>query len=235
MKNKIIEIDELVKNLYPYDKEHDICPIYDGIINLEQYLKSKFKILWILKEPYDFFDEKGNPCGGGWDLKASLNKLKSINEFINAKKTYIPIIQTSFGILNDFIKCEDMLPITNTLVFDCLKSISIINVKKLPGKKTSNPSEISQAYKDNREILLRQFEVFRPDIIIGGNTLNYFLKDFGLNKNMRIIRKEGSFPYYLKDNKIFISANHPAARLSKKKYCNDIIETVKLWSEKLEN
>jgi len=66
LENKAIEIDEIVKSRYPYNQELDISPICDGIINIEQYLKSKYKILWILKEPYDEFDKDGKPCGGGW-------------------------------------------------------------------------------------------------------------------------------------------------------------------------
>ena len=58
------EIEELIyKN---YVDEHGLCePIVDGIVDLEMYLQSKFKILWILKEPHDDVKDK-RPSGGGW-------------------------------------------------------------------------------------------------------------------------------------------------------------------------
>ena len=43
-------------------------PIYDGVVDAEAYLASKPKIMWILKEPYDDFDAKGTPQGGGWTM-----------------------------------------------------------------------------------------------------------------------------------------------------------------------
>ena len=37
-----------------YDKSnHKAEPIYDGIVDEEIYLKSIYKIIWVLKEPYD--------------------------------------------------------------------------------------------------------------------------------------------------------------------------------------
>lgn len=43
-------------------------PIRDGIADEEAYLESGLKVAWILKEPYDDFNENGMPCGGGWSL-----------------------------------------------------------------------------------------------------------------------------------------------------------------------
>ncbi len=43
-------------------------PIYDGVVDAEAYLASKPRIMWILKEPYDDFDAKGHPQGGGWTM-----------------------------------------------------------------------------------------------------------------------------------------------------------------------
>ena len=43
-------------------------PIYDGVVDAEAYLASKPRIMWILKEPYDDFDAKGTPQGGGWTM-----------------------------------------------------------------------------------------------------------------------------------------------------------------------
>ena len=49
-----------------------VWPIYDGVADMHAYIKSIPKIMWLLKEPYDHFDEEGNPCGGGWTLMEDL-------------------------------------------------------------------------------------------------------------------------------------------------------------------
>ena len=43
----------------------NLLPIYDGVVDAAGYLAARPKVLWILKEPYDDFDENGNPWGGG--------------------------------------------------------------------------------------------------------------------------------------------------------------------------
>jgi len=50
-------------------KEGDfIEPIYDGVYDVEKYLASSPRIMWILKEPYDDFTSEGKPTGGGWAI-----------------------------------------------------------------------------------------------------------------------------------------------------------------------
>ncbi|MCI1785595.1 MAG: hypothetical protein LKI59_05600 [Bacteroidales bacterium] len=53
IENQILKIDS---------NEPDVKPIIDGIINIDEFLSSKFKIMWILKEPNGLQDNKG----GGW-------------------------------------------------------------------------------------------------------------------------------------------------------------------------
>lgn len=50
------------------DPTDDTAPLLDGIINPDLYFNrslTKYRILWILKEPYDDFDKSENPVGGG--------------------------------------------------------------------------------------------------------------------------------------------------------------------------
>ena len=37
-----------------------VWPIYDGVADVSAYVNSTPKIMWLLKEPYDDFDEEGN-------------------------------------------------------------------------------------------------------------------------------------------------------------------------------
>lgn len=51
-----------------------------------------------------------------------------------------------------------------------LAPISVINLKKTPGKTTSNDSEIDKFAKDDREFIKNQVEIYRPDLVICGGT-----------------------------------------------------------------
>ena len=46
------------------------APITDGVVNIECYLASSPRVLWILKEPWE--DLKEGEKGGGWSLTRDL-------------------------------------------------------------------------------------------------------------------------------------------------------------------
>jgi len=232
---KCEEIDNEVRKLYKYKKDNDINPIFDGVINVGLYLKSKFKILWILKEPYDAFDENNEPKGGGWDFKEVLNKKQKKEDFGKSFKTFQNMIYISWAIANDFKQWKDIPNIEkNPIIINSLKATAFINIKKTPGKTKSNPVVISKAFKDYGEILLHQIENYNPDIIIfGGTMLDQFRND--LNIDISTAKHAGDFvSYFIKDKKIYISTNHPSYPKStenEEEYCDGIINAAKEWSK----
>lgn len=72
------------KNLVPPTKTERLPTISGGVVNPKIYAVVKPRIAWVLKEPYDDFDEQGNPCGGGWSMSEIylypevLNSLRSV-------------------------------------------------------------------------------------------------------------------------------------------------------------
>ncbi len=209
-------------------------PIRDGIIDPEKYFSTKYKILWILKEPYESVDDEGSPCGGDWDLREVINKKNTASDLQGGgKNTYTRMTYVSFSILNGFPSWNDMELIKNDpSMLDALKSIAYINVKKLPGHTTSTESIIATAYKTYNELLLQQIDAFIPDAIIGGGTLHHFVADLKLSGLEKC--QIGSVSYYSNNNKLYIQAPHPAVRRSTPEYCDDIISAVKWWAEKQE-
>lgn len=237
---KLKEIDaeiekQIRKVITPDNPNIGVMP--DGILDFKKYSDAKFKILWILKEPYADFDEKGNPNNGGWHIRDGLIRLKKYSDFTDGKKTFKPMIYTTWGILNDFCQYEDMKDVEDEpTMIDALKSIAYINVKKLPGRTTSNPSEIENAYAQHHEILHKQISEYNPDIIICGGTLYHFMNRLGIKREELI--NLGSVNYIIKEKKIYIEAYHPAQRksstnVSQKEYCNDIINAVKVWNSQV--
>lgn len=227
---KCKEIEELIcKN---YVDEHGQCePIVDGIVSIEKYLQSKFKILWILKEPYDDV-ENDLPSGGGWhlanDFLAPDGFYKRIGQ---SRSTWHPIIYTSYGILNNFLPYNSMDYIRDDeSMAEIVKNIAVINVQKLPGfTRTYDYERIVNAYNKHKDILLKQIETYNPDIIIGGATLQLFFDDLGI-KDAFI--NNGCIDYATKNSKLFIHAYHPAqTQVTRDKYVDDIINTTKLWTD----
>jgi hypothetical protein len=237
LKKKCAEIDNEVKKLYSFNTENEINPIFDGIINAELYLKSKIKILWILKEPYDEFDENNNPYGGGWDFKDTLNCKQSKKDFGKGINTFKNMIYVSWGILNDFCSWQDIPDIDEKpQIINSFKSTGFINIKKLPGYKKSPPNVIAKAYRDFKGILHRQINEYSPDVIIFCGTLS---KDFrnDLQINLETVEEAGEFSsYFIKNKKLFISTCHPSTPILKKEeneeeYCDGIINAVKSWTK----
>jgi hypothetical protein len=227
LENECERIEILIDENY-VDEVGNTRPIVDGIVDIKTYLKSKYKILWILKEPYD--DD-----GGGWHYSKKFLLLDNFySEIKQSFNTWHPIIYVCHGILNDFMQYETMDWIRDEpWMADIVKQIAVINVNKLPGlSRTYDYGLISEAYNKYKGILLEQIKVYNPDIIIGGYTLNLFFDDLGIQRDT--LTNHGSVDFAVKDGKLFIDAWHPAqtTKVGRKEYVNDIINTAKEWSYK---
>jgi hypothetical protein len=231
LKEECKKIEELIHEKY-VDESGNCYPIVDGIVNIEKYVESKFRILWILKEPYDDF-EKGSSKGGGWHYCENFLALPNFYDRVKGIPTWHTIIYTSYGILNDFQQYDQMPFIRNDKsMAEIIRSVAVINVQKLPGFTRTNDDRIWSAYQKHRDILLKQINTYDPDIIIGGNTLQHFFDDLGIKD---ILKNKGSVKYATKNSKIFIHAYHPAqTQITRDKYVNDIINVTKEWADNFE-
>lgn len=153
--------------------------ITDGIINYDNYLKAKFKILWIMREPRVDEDDKERR-NKSWDLAKDMYNNIGFGSIINNCSTRRELI------INHMILSE----ITPEEAINCtlkntshekkkiaeldFKSTSVINVRKFPGNVTHNEQELLRAFNFSKELLVEQIEFLKPDIIICGNTLQLY-------------------------------------------------------------
>ena len=191
---------------------NDILPMYDGVYDVEKYLASSPRIMWVLKEFVDEVED-GKPSGGGYYIYECFTKDK---DEIRKNPTWRRLIYTSYGIVNrrrwnemDWIK-DDLSMV------DILKQIAYINVSKMPGNITSDDNNIRRCYSIWRTILLRQIQVYNPNIIIFGSTLKFFWNDpdfknimSGLT-NEPIIKKGGYLDVYKSNEVLLFDAYHPS-------------------------
>jgi hypothetical protein len=146
------------------------APITDCVVDIDRYLSSSPKMLWILKEPYD--DLSGDPCGGFSLTQDVLAKRKFGN-----KRPFAPIAYVTYAVFHYFLKWSEIEYVTDDpMVGDSLKNIAYINVNKFPGKTRSNPESIAFYYRRNCELLRKQIAIINPDIVIAGNILHLFTR-----------------------------------------------------------
>lgn len=217
---KLEQLDNLIQNTLENIPD-GYGLILDGIIDPDKYFKSKYKILWILKEAND--SEPNEGVIGDWDLRGLIRK--GITEYTYWKRTYLPIVYTSWGILNDFATWKDIPDYDDDpSILDVLKQIAIINIKKYPGGSMSNEKEIASTYKIFKDVLLKQIEVTDPNILIFGGTIEHFIDDLSISRD--IINTNGS---YFDGSKLFIKNYHPnQRRIKREAYCMHNINSAKL-------
>jgi hypothetical protein len=207
------------------DEKEGRKPITDGIINIEYYLRAKYKILWILREPVDKWrkNRKGQIQNGGLNLVREIYAPMKINE-INKKLVARRVMKATYKILP---KSHNALR--------AFKSIAYINIKKIPGlSKGHNPKEIQQAYDDYNELLKYQIETYAPDIVICGNTLQYFSDENYFIKQNRVelfSTPKGQICYYKLKERLYINIYHPAVRDKNdwEKCVDGIVKAVSDW------
>ncbi|MCD8101775.1 MAG: hypothetical protein LUE26_04270 [Alistipes sp.] len=200
----------------------------DGIINPGRYFHEPLKILWICKEP-------NSQAEYNWSYRWCFNDDGWIRD--NKYTTfYKRLIYTTWGILEgggcEWSDFPDLFnPDHYPVLFDCLRRIAFINIKKNPGTSRSYDPEIRRHCEANKELLLSQIALADADVVIFGNTLRYFDKD-------DIAIPAGSRPYvspvrnhfYLAGGKLFINAWHPAYfAVDEKNYVMDIVRNVHRW------
>lgn len=108
-----------------------------------------------------------------------------------------------------------------------LAPISVINLKKTPGKTTSNDSEIDKFAKDDREFIKNQVEIYRPDLIIFGGTGDIFIKN-NLNLDISSWTYVSDYlSYLIYNDTIIVKTYHPAYRKSKKDLFENIVSPIR--------
>ena len=185
----------------------------DGIVDFYSYNNATLNITFILKETNEKED-------GGYDLAEFLRE-GAVGGCI-----WNNVSRFSAGIIlkKDFDMVEDLDKYDRKKY---LAPISVINLKKTPGKTTSNDSEIDKFAKDDREFIKNQVEIYRPDLIIFGGTGDIFIKNI-LNLDTSSWTYVSDYlSYLIYNDTIIVKTYHPACRKSKKDLFENIVSTIR--------
>jgi hypothetical protein len=230
--------DLMNQEIIDYAKEKGLSndnfmPISDGVASIEQYLASSPRIMWILKEPYDKKDEVNNPKGGGWSIPEECFEIDKIDWKI---RSWQPIIYSMYGLYNNLSR-KEMDSIDNNSMANILRQIAYININKMPALTHSSQSSIGNHYQEWKPILFKQIELYKPEVMIFGGTLDYFWPDlFAKSLNAKAMHQyEIDNHYYLSayktENEVLVlQVDHPSAPINKTHYVTSIIEAIKKFS-----
>jgi len=193
--------------------------VYDGIICPERYVKSKYKVLWLAREPHD--------DGGDYDYKSDImNKIKA-GELVG-NKYFNKMRDLQYSLNNGYLDWDGLKNIDRKdYNYNNIGDIAFINCSKIPGGANLDWGKWWSNCEAFKDIVAKQIEIANPDIIICVGTRNYLEKYGYLND--AIMRAKSYRNYYLKEGRLILDCYHISARYSNRLYFNDIISSIKEW------
>ncbi|MEE1094186.1 MAG: hypothetical protein U0L08_04550 [Bacteroidales bacterium] len=226
-----LEIENQITEIANKISSADTEAIYDGVFDLELYKSSPIRLMYVLKEAYDEFDDQNNAYGGGYSIPRDC----FIKNDAGNIKTWQPIIYTTYALFNG-LKYNDMDYICNDKsMTDVLKQIAYINTNKMPRQKTSDDSLISKAYNTWKPVLMRQIDFYNPQVIIFCGTFKFYKADLvGVDTRPIHTSQSNSLSVYRKENgALLLDTYHPNQRSVKHEiYVNDILNAIKEFLNK---
>lgn len=221
LQSKIDKNLEKFKSKVTEDKSIKKSFVSDGVIDINEYIKSPIKILWVLKEVNSSDD----------DVRDMREALKTLREGNKIHKdwvgTFKPIVLASYGILNNknWQQAEDEYEKEKSDVIECIKKVAFINVKKVAGKEKAYKKEIKEFAIKYADLLSEQMDIINPDVIVFGGSMEFIKDKSGYDK----IKELDYFLHEYKfKGKLVIDTYHPNQRkITQELYCNSIINTIK--------
>lgn len=213
LKAKQEEIHERIRELAKKNgaKDKNICTVLDGVGEIEEYLQSDPKIMWILRGPYDDDPKECHDNGYHeykiWDCweKPTANL-----------PTWTPLIYILHAVRHHFesgerIELCDMHQIDDLMLSE-FKGTAYINICKTAYEHEDSVEKSAEPWK---EIVLEQIALYNPDIIIFGGTYDILKKWKDFDKGHIFIEHTPteSMAHIYKDmdgKKILFNAYHPS-------------------------
>lgn len=240
---KVLE-DKMYKQGEEQKKYPEQCfyPITDGVADINEFIKRNYKVMFILKEGYDYFDEYGYPAGGGWMMTAGDENGNYPN---GVSLTWRRILQIAYGIFNNKDTFSQIPKVPSKFngtdeYGRIIKSIIYINTNKMPAYKTSNDYDVQQSFYFWKNIIKEQIKLYNPDIVIFCGTYKYYKNSFSelfeskapSDSEMKTYGTGNIVKGAFKDsnNRLFITAVHPGNGYLKggdESYFTDIMQAVK--------
>lgn len=204
-----------------YEKYNDLFrgqPVaFDGVVDEDKYLKTDVKIAFLLK---DVNGEETKIEDGiktttmiseDWEYVKILRE-EIINPEKGLYKTWPNACLWIEVFRNSNVSYMDCL--TNEGQFDenrlrnHMLEVAIVNIKKTPGGGSSNYDEIRESAITNKELLLEEFDILAPQLIICGGTFEFAKLIYDISGD-KIMRLPSGAEYFKLGDRVFLEFVHP--------------------------
>ena len=208
-----------------------ICPVYDGVVDAEGYLATTPRLMWVLKEPYDDWDEEGVPRGGGWTMFRDFGEGKNLAKAVNRTSALRNVAYASYALQQGFSSYAELPWISERPeVAGALLRTAFVNVSKMPALSSTDEAHLGHRYEDWKDILFDQIELYDADVIVFGNTFHCFVTDMGLSldspiRNVRI--GKSSVDVHEWRGKRLLWAPHPAAHIPPADWVDSVLSAIR--------
>jgi hypothetical protein len=153
-RNAVMTLREHEDELFVRWRAHRPDLVRDGIVDEAFFSPSRPRILFVLKEPND-------PGGGGWDLRDVVKEG-------GRSQTWDNIARWVAGIerLPAETPWRDVARLTADHRKFLLRTIAAMNLKKSPGGGSTERDSLICVAREDRDLLLEQFNIYEPDLVI---------------------------------------------------------------------
>lgn len=176
-----------VSLLHNTDGQRVFADSYGPFSPEDYFSPGTLRIMFILKESFIGSADEEIAMTEGHD---KAREYRSIC-WSDLEPTYQNIAKMTFSIVENERYSES--PYRRDLALSyMIKHVCIVNANFFPcvGGKYSNNNKIYDWAKINAEDIQRQFELYHPDIVIGGNTLSHFVSDVIGGKECRLLGEQ---------------------------------------------
>ena len=228
--------------------------ITDGAFNIEKYFTSPVRILWLLKEAFDDWDDEGNPVGGNFSISDCLYGVNGMQNTGYISPTFQKMIYCIYGIFygekyENMPYAKNIIDLGSAKYKETLERVVHINANKLAALSSSNDNEVVSNFMNHwQDIVKEQIDYYVPDVIICGGSAPFTClcnimpnlktaskvtryvdsKVVVVQDDKSVLDKYSTVDGYYVDGKIILYPYHPGCRKDEEVYVDGVVETVKV-------
>ena len=154
--NRITDREDRLFEAWPSRQESFVR---DGIVDADEYARSRVKLLFVLKEVNDL-------GGGGWDLREFLRD-GGRGQTWNTVTRWVEGIEQ----LPCTVPWSELSTVDNNRRKRVLRKVAAVNLKKEPGAGVSDYDQLREATQRDRQFISAQLSLYAPDYVICCGTL----------------------------------------------------------------
>ncbi|QRV23829.1 hypothetical protein [Marinomonas foliarum] len=147
----ITEQEQTLFNEWSVNREDFVV---DGVVSETDYLNSKVKLCFVLKEVND-------EGGGGWDLREFIRNGARSQTWNNITR-WVQCIQKK----DEDVDWKLLGEITEADRINFLKSICAMNLKKSPGGHTTVRASFDTVVTEDKIFIKNQYDIYNPGITV---------------------------------------------------------------------